>query len=295
MIQINLSENYQIKPRLDNTLRLLSVSQVDLQHRAAYPRFVHKHMDRCEMVLIRSGIGDIAIQGELQRVKYGDLVLYNAGVLHDELPVKNQPFEIYSMGISGLQVDSLPKNTFIANDLRPIIHLDTDFRIVMCIWSAIMSVLREPNAVRETVAHQLMLGLLEIISHRVKSLQDKEDDQRSEAEKLGMEICSFIEARFHEKLSISSISEHFNLSPYYLIHMYKRTTGYTPMQYIIKRRLGDAQEKLINSDMAITDIAMSVGYENISSFYYAFTKHIGMPPSKYRDSYTAQFKQMELS
>ena len=54
------------------------------------------------------------------------------------------------------------------------------------------------------------------------------------------------------------------------------------MQYIINRRIGEAQNLLINTDYSITQIADKVGYDNPSYFNMLFTKLIGMSPGKFR-------------
>ena len=57
------------------------------------------------------------------------------------------------------------------------------------------------------------------------------------------------------------------------------------MQYIAKQRIGEAQEKLIHTDLSITKIALGIGYNNVSSFNYAFAKFAGMSPSQFRSRY----------
>lgn len=60
------------------------------------------------------------------------------------------------------------------------------------------------------------------------------------------------------------------------------------MQYTLRRRLGEAQTLLISTKMSITEISVAVGFGNPCHFNTMFSKHIGMPPSKYRSSYVAR-------
>ena len=57
------------------------------------------------------------------------------------------------------------------------------------------------------------------------------------------------------------------------------------MQYLLRRRIGEAQTLLITTDYSITTIAGMVGYETHSYFNSQFTKHVGMSPMKYRQNY----------
>jgi transcriptional regulator GlxA family with amidase domain len=69
-------------------------------------------------------------------------------------------------------------------------------------------------------------------------------------------------------------------------HTFKETTGYSPIQYIMRRRIGEAQTLLITTNHSITMVANIVGYDNSSYFNKIFTKNVGMTPKRYRECYT---------
>ena len=62
-------------------------------------------------------------------------------------------------------------------------------------------------------------------------------------------------------------------------------SGYSPVQYLLRRRIGEAQTLLITTDLPITRIAEMVGYDTQSYFNLQFTKNVGMPPNKFRQNY----------
>ena len=65
--------------------------------------------------------------------------------------------------------------------------------------------------------------------------------------------------------------------------MFKQSTGLTPHQYLVGQRLAKAKELLRYSDMAIADIAYTVGYKNSSHFARVFRQHNKLSPTAYRD------------
>jgi AraC-like DNA-binding protein len=67
-----------------------------------------------------------------------------------------------------------------------------------------------------------------------------------------------------------------------LAHVFKESTGFSPIQYIIRRRIGEAQSLLINTNESVTNISGIVGYDNTSYFTTLFSKTVGMSPKKYR-------------
>lgn len=61
----------------------------------------------------------------------------------------------------------------------------------------------------------------------------------------------------------------------------------------MKLRIKDAKVKLIETDDDIIDIAYSIGFNSISSFYRLFRKHTGRSPARYRKEYTVQKNEVE--
>ena len=88
-----------------------------------------------------------------------------------------------------------------------------------------------------------------------------------------------------EPITLQSMGEALHISPYYLSHVFKQMSGYSPVQYLLRRRIGEAQTLLITTDLSITRIAEMVGYDTPSYFNLQFTKNVGMPPNKFRQNY----------
>mgnify|MGYP002224503495 CR=1 FL=1 len=55
--------------------------------------------------------------------------------------------------------------------------------------------------------------------------------------------------------------------------IFKEETGFSPMQYVTRRRIGEAQNLLINTQLSITEIAANVGYNNSNYFQNVFKKN----------------------
>ena len=63
----------------------------------------------------------------------------------------------------------------------------------------------------------------------------------------------------------------------------KRRTGRTYTELLQERRLRQAAWLLEHTTQRVSDIALSVGYENVSYFHRIFQKRFGLSPKKYRD------------
>ena len=64
----------------------------------------------------------------------------------------------------------------------------------------------------------------------------------------------------------------------------KRRTGRTYTELLQERRLRQAAWLLAHTNQRISDIALAVGYENVSYFHRLFRERFGLSPKKYRDS-----------
>jgi two-component system response regulator YesN len=93
-------------------------------------------------------------------------------------------------------------------------------------------------------------------------------------------IIRFIKQNYgNAEFSITMVSEHMNLSPTYLCHLFKETTGDTLNNYLIDIRIKRALELLQTGEYKVKDIARLVGYRNGNYFSYQFKKRMGYSPS----------------
>ena len=81
------------------------------------------------------------------------------------------------------------------------------------------------------------------------------------------------------------LAEIAKLSPFYFSHMFKRETGFAPMEYVINTRIEHAKTLLLTTNRSIADIAEEVGYVSSASLINLFVKKVGESPGKYRKSH----------
>ena len=107
----------------------------------------------------------------------------------------------------------------------------------------------------------------------------------AESESLSRKVQEYIDQHYQEPLTLQEIGKALHLSPYYLSHVFKEASGYSPMQYLLRRRIGEAQNLLISTDLPIARISEMVGYETQNYFNLQFSKHVGVPPRKFRQGF----------
>jgi AraC-like DNA-binding protein len=221
------------------------------------PRLLHAHPDFVEILLIEEGTAKFLIGEDIYEVEAGDLLIFNSGVVHDEL--SEHPFGSCCVAVGGLRLPGLRENALVRDDVPPVFHVGDELEDLRSIYDIIYRYLSADRPDCEVFCHRLMLALLD----RVLTL--------SGFEALRLPVDPEPTKALHA-------------SPYYLAHVFKEFSGYSPMQYLTRRRIGEAQNLLISTDLPIARIAEMVGYETQNYFNLQFSKHVGMPPRKFRQS-----------
>lgn len=91
-----------------------------------------------------------------------------------------------------------------------------------------------------------------------------------------------LDRRYATPITIDDLSREVALSPYYLIRTFKRAYKQTPHQYLVGQRIARAKDLLRNTDLSITEICASVGFESLGSFSTLFRNLAGVSPRTYR-------------
>ncbi len=110
------------------------------------------------------------------------------------------------------------------------------------------------------------------------------DNKSQAAYQLRMNVVfDYIEQHLDDSLSIESLSQQANFSPFHFHRQFRAFTGYPVYKMIQLLRLKRASKELTFSpEKSITDIALDAGFENAESFSRAFKKVLKQTPSTFR-------------
>ena len=99
------------------------------------------------------------------------------------------------------------------------------------------------------------------------------------------QVKEYIETNYSHRLGLKEIAGTVYLNPYYLAHIFKEETGYSPVQYVIRVKINKAKELLKDPKLTVSEIAYAVGYESIHHFNRIFSAIEGVPPGTFRRKY----------
>ena len=97
------------------------------------------------------------------------------------------------------------------------------------------------------------------------------------------EVRRYIDEHYAEPdLSLKHLEGAFSISGKYISSLFRDATGEKFVDYLSKLRMEQAEKLLTESEAAVQDIAVQVGYTNAMTFIRGFKKHLGMTPGDYR-------------
>jgi AraC-like DNA-binding protein len=96
------------------------------------------------------------------------------------------------------------------------------------------------------------------------------------------EVFDFIEAHYHQGITLSDVAEAVGYSAAYLTTQVAKQTGNTVNSWIVKRRMAAARPLLKDTNNTIDQIATKLGYQNACHFSRQFRQHHGLSPKIWR-------------
>jgi AraC family transcriptional regulator len=97
-----------------------------------------------------------------------------------------------------------------------------------------------------------------------------------------VEAALWIDAHSHQAVGLARAAKASGLSPFHFLKLFARVLGVTPHQYLIRSRLRRAARLLADEERAITDIALDVGFADLSNFVRTFHRAAGTSPRGFR-------------
>jgi len=98
------------------------------------------------------------------------------------------------------------------------------------------------------------------------------------------DIAAYIEINIRNNISLEEVSNHYNISSYYMSKIFKKEMGVKFIDFVTNKKMELAKDLLEHTDNNIINIAIDLGYSEPNYFSKVFKKNVGISPSKYRHS-----------
>lgn len=249
------------------------------------PRYNYSTMhihDQCEIYFLVSGNVEYLVEGSKYPLVENSLMIMRPSEAHKPQFTGKKRYERYVINFPLSFADNIdPQQKLVkAFTERPLGKnnmLDDsviDMEHINLLFSQMFQTDLEDYDKQLVIKTHLFM-LLDMISRA----HSKQDTMEYKPKNTAQRIVLYVNKHLFEDISIPTLAEHFYLSPSQFSRIFKQATGAAPWEYITKKRLTAAKEKIRCGSFA-QDACESCGFRDYSSFYRAYTKHFGHAPTE---------------
>ncbi|MCU1740726.1 MULTISPECIES: AraC family transcriptional regulator [Pseudomonas] len=199
------------------------------------------------------------------------------------LGVQGGPHEV--LVLVGHCLFGSPDAALLVSLLPQLIHVRGEKRLTTLV-QLVSEESRERRPAREVILERLLEVLL------IEALRSTAGPATSPGLLRGLadERLAVAIRRMHESptrsWTIAQLAKEAALSRSAFFERFNRALGTAPMAYLLTWRMALAKNLLRRKEGGLAEIAQRVGYSSASAFSVAFTRHVGLPPTRYAQNET---------
>ena len=116
----------------------------------------------------------------------------------------------------------------------------------------------------------------------VTGLRPGRPETRPRDRRRAVEAALWLDQRSSEPIDLASAAREVELGQFHFLRLFAAVLGVTPHQYLVRSRLRHAARLLAEEDRSITDVALDVGFGDLSNFVRTFRRAAGVSPRGFR-------------
>ncbi|MFL6301391.1 MAG: helix-turn-helix domain-containing protein [Terriglobales bacterium] len=97
-------------------------------------------------------------------------------------------------------------------------------------------------------------------------------------------VEDYVHEHLADDITLESLAELAELSPFHFSRVFKQTTGMSPLQFVTRERITRAQQLIRETKRSLIEIGLEVGYKNPSHFAQVFRRVVGVTPTEFRSA-----------
>lgn len=282
------SFKYSVKSRSSETMAM-TVTYSGHQKCENTHRWGKGIRDRYILHLVISGKGTyITPEGEFSLSK-GDIFLIRPFTEIEYYADNDDPWEYYWVNFIGDDAEYLLKKTDFKPDC-PIMRGCSEE-----IYSAMKNIIDNPankryESIELTGRLYILLSLLIKASAAAMPYSKNEEDKK----RILKAAKAYMGTNYPLPISVDDISAAVGVSRTTLFRIFKSELNISPVEYLINYRITQAKRLLSETDLSVTAVARSVGYEDNLYFSRAFKKKSGVSPSEFKKAQAESLQQKSI-
>lgn len=243
-------------------------------------RSFHMHIhEQCEIYFFVSGNVEYLVEGAKYPLVENNLMVMRPAEIHTPRITGNARYERYAINfpisfVSAFDPQSRLMRAFLDRSLGKdnlFTASELDMVLVRKLFQQMCSEADEYS--QRLTIHTHLITLLDMINRAFSERATTKHKPQSTAERM----VAYVNRHLFGELSVPELAKHFYLSPSQFSRVFRQATGMAPWEYITKKRLTAAKER-IRSGQPAQSVCEACGFGDYSAFYRAYMKHFGCAP-----------------
>ena len=224
---------------------------------------------------VTKGKGTLQIDGNVFRLGAGDIFLIPAEQVSFYQASASDPWSYSWAGLTGIRGGRYVQQILASLPERYVARgLDTE---------RYAAAIRRVAGLEGTSAENYFRTeavLYELFSYLASDLPELVRTDRVPS--LAARVRFYLDAKYTEDLQIHDVAEYFHVHPNHLSQIFRKEFGVPPKRYLMDRKLERSARMLKETDLPVSLIASSLGFEDQHAFSKTFKKFRGCSPMEYR-------------
>ena len=230
-----------------------------------------------QLLYIASGKAHFHFGNEEKIVTAGHMVLYRPKEPQKYEYYGEDQTEVYWVHFTGGNVTNLLRS-YGLNDDKKIFYCGSGLEY----QNLFRTMIYELQMCKDHYAEMLEMYLRQIFIMVQRYFNTSTRMDNTHAVEIIDKATVYFNEHYSEDICIDEYAENNHISISWFIRNFKLYTGSTPMQYILSKRIYNAEILLQDSNHNVTEVSRIVGYDNPLYFSRIFKKAKGLSPSEYR-------------
>ena len=230
------------------------------------------------VIFCTNGIGIVTIDGEKVPVKNNEFLILPKDLTHSYWDVSSSPFTIYWACFRGENSSSflsrVPEGKYVFH--LPMENCNEIILVYDRIFSRLEMGISVENLTYSTLEFTSILGRIFWDTPELSPISPN-----SKLGKINTTI-DFMKENITASPSLKDLALSTGLSENHYMRLFRKQTGFSPVDYFIRLKVQNACRELDLSDMFVHEIADSLGFQDCYYFSRVFKKVMGVSPNAYR-------------
>ncbi len=248
-----------------------------------YPKARHHYMERTQgaeqyiLIYCHEGKGEVQIRNRKYKMEADDYIIIPMKAAHSYTADEKDPWSIYWVHFKGTTAAKIASAIEKKNGLQGFIRFkEKSLELFTEIYTQLEKGYSNDNLICANMCAWHFFSTF--------LYNDKYDLSGKLSNKDSIDLAiDYLSNHTDSTITLEEIAQEVNLSPSHFSYLFKKKTGFSPMEYFNHLKVQKACQYLLFTKLRIKEISQEVGIEDQNYFSRLFTKVMGLPPNEYRE------------